>query len=294
MACNGAGKMRFEGDFTPANSEGPESCSRQPTSSVSASHTSPSIPAEGDWLEASDLDGERWIEADDMEALWGQDAPLVLASNATSAGFPVLSAGAAVPLGQHHVDEPSPKRLRLSSSPLRVKASDTHSTGPSVAAHHAMIAVPHPVDALQTSRLASREDTMFTDPNAAIESEDDTGSSGDVSASLRPMHATGQQPASSQHSAGSASDLDEADDPDFNEATQASSQGADSDNGSESSDGFEGMPSRYCINCMSRMYLGEVLCLVRESACCTEHNAWCGFLCWQCSRYGILLACKLN
>lgn len=258
--------MTFEGVVTPGNSEGPDSCSRQPSPSVSASRTSPSIPAEGDWLEASDLDGERWVKAEDMEALWGQDVPLALMSNASSAGFPSLVAEPSALVQPIHADEPSPKRLRLSTSPIRIKASASNT--PSVAAHHAMISTTYPIDIMATSQQASKDETLFKDPNAAAESEDDTGSSGDVSASLRPMHTLRQQPASSHHSAGSASD-GIADDPDFAEATQASSQGAVSDDDSDSSDGFEGVPTRYCINCMSRMYLGEALCLV--SHMCIKH-----------------------
>ena len=271
------GYMPFGGDLTPAMSEGFDSGPHQPTSSVSASHTSPSIPAEGDWLEASDLDGGRWVRAEDMEAMWGQDAPLALVSNASSLALhPPLTAAPTAPLSSGAADEPSPKRLRLSTSPIRTKGSELP-----VAAHHAMISTSQPVDTMASSQPASKDDTQFTDPNA--ESEDDTGSSGDISASLRPMHPDRQQAASSPHSAGSVSDGDEADDPDFDEAAQASSQGVESDNESESSDGFEGVPSRYCLNCMSRMYLGEVLCLVRTLltfAYRARHSLSCHALRW--------------
>lgn len=278
----------LEGNLTPVHIPSPDSCSHPPSPSVSASHTSPSIPAEGDWLEASDLDGERWVQAEDMDALWGQDNPIALMSNATSIGYPGQVAQAAAPVQPDAADEPLPKRPRLSTSPIRIKAS---AGIPSVAAHHAMISVVHPTGTIATSHSAGKHQPLLADPSAPVDGEDDTGSSGDVSASLRPMHTVLQQSASSHHSAGTVSDED-ADDPDFAEATQASSQGADSDDGSESSDGFEGMPSRYCINCMSRMLVGEVLCEVMLFAYCLapEQTPVVSVQLVQCLKFPYLLA----
>lgn len=260
FAVNPAGTMVSITEAASVNSDGPDSFSRQPSSSASASQDSPSIPVEGDWLEASDLDGDRWVKAEDIDSLWGQ--PPAAASLNTLPGPAVNSVtfiAAAAAADAAASDEPSPKRLRLSASPIRVKASDQQPSS-MVVAH---TTVNPAAGTTATSQHPSREDTLFTELDADAESEDDTGSSGDVSASLRPLQAGGQQPASMQHSAGSVSEVDEADDPDFREmAAQATSQSFSYDDDSESSDGFEGAPSRRCINCMSRMYLGELMCLV--------------------------------
>ncbi len=67
--------MDAEDDLAPANSEdSPRSGSNLRSSSLSLSQNSPSIPAEGDWVEAADLDGDRWVKAEDMDDMWGDAA----------------------------------------------------------------------------------------------------------------------------------------------------------------------------------------------------------------------------
>ncbi len=287
--------MDAEDDMAPANSEdGPDSVSNHRSSSLSLSQNSPSIPAEGDWVEAADLDGDRWVKAEDLEDKWGEaalppprtsrvndldsyphtsqldaDAPQSgLDSQQPAVDFNLQSRVNSATMPVDDVIEtsaPSPKRPRLSSSPMRVKSPAYPTDKPSYASHHALIPIDPLADvlvvALSSAYPASKEETVFTEAVAGsnADSEDDTGSSGDVSASLRQFHAA-RQAHVSPHSimAGSAS----GDDNLGSQEAQASSHGFDSDDDSESSDGFEGVPSQYCINCMSRMYLGDVMCLV--------------------------------
>ncbi|KAL0025680.1 hypothetical protein WJX77_003831 [Trebouxia sp. C0004] len=283
--------MDAEDDFAPANSEdSPCSGSNLRSSSLSLSQNSPSIPAEGDWVEAADLDGDRWVKAEDMDDMWGDAAlpsrtvrvndldtypstihphfdapPGGAGSQQPAADFDLQSrANSTQADGIIAASAPPPKRSRKQSSPLRSKPSQHASVKPFLASHHALTPAEPSADPLGLFTLSSphpsKDETLFTEQiaNSGIDTEDDTGSSGDVSASLRQFHAA-KAHASSPHSliAGTAS----GDDNVGSQEGQASSHGFDSDEDSESSDGFEGVPSRHCINCMSRMYLGDVLCM---------------------------------
>ncbi len=288
--------MDAEDDLAPANSyDSPHSDSNLRSSSLSLSQNSPSIPAEGDWVEAADLDGDRWVKAEDMDDMWG-DAALpsrtVRVNDLDTYPSTIHPAFDAPPGGadsqQPAVDfdlqsranstqaddiiaasAPLPKRARKQSSPVRFKPSQQASVKPFLASHHALTPAEPSTDPSGVFTLSSphpsKDETLFTEQtaNSEIDSEDDTGSSGDVSASLRQFHAARQAHASSPHSiiAGSVS----GDDNVGSQEGQASSHGFDSDEDSESSDGFEGVPSRHCINCMSRMYLGDVLCMVSRT-----------------------------
>ncbi|DBB13710.1 TPA: hypothetical protein ACH3X3_000725 [Trebouxia sp. C0006] len=284
--------MDAEDDLVPANSyDSPHSGSNLRSSSLSLSQNSPSIPAEGDWVEAADLDGDRWVKAEDMDDMWG-DAGLpsrtVRVNDLDTYPSTLHPAFDAPPGGadsqQPAVDfdlqsranstqaddiiaasAPQPKRARKQSSPVRFKPSQHASVTPFLASHHALTPAEPSIDPPGAFTLSSphpsKDETLFTEQTAdsEIDSEDDTGSSGDVSASLRQFHAARQAYASSPYSiiAGSVS----GDDNVGSQEGQASSHGFDSDEDSESSDGFEGVPSHHCINCMSRMYLGDVLCM---------------------------------
>ena len=281
--------MDAEDDMNAANSEDClHSDSPDRSSSLSLSQNSPSIPAEGDWVEAADLDGERWVKAEDMDDMWGEgampqtrtrvnnldtypdmEAPHHNVPPAPAVDFNVQSRvnSSTLPLADTvDMSAPSPKRARLSASPIRVKSADK----PSFASHHALIpadpSADQPAVTLSSAQPASKEETLFTEARCGsdADSEDDTGSSGDVSASLRQLHAARQALALSPHSGGVAGSASGDDNLGSQEA-QASSHGFDSDEESESSDGFEGVPSRYCTNCMSRMYLGDAICLVRPA-----------------------------
>lgn len=265
-----------------------ESASLQRSSSLSLSQNSPSIPAEQDWLEAEDLDGDRWVRAEDMDNMWGEAAVPASHSNRVNNldSFPrsptlLMHASQATPqpqlldLDMHsglpstsmpvedtaEPSEPSPKRARLSSSPNPFKSLPC--------AHHTVVPVkpspdlPHKALAC---RRPGREETLLTcDPalGSACDSEDDTGSSGDVSGSMRRLHAPILADASSPTSegvVGSASGDDLLGSQDY----QASSHeyGTDTDEESEFSDGFEGVAAHICVNCTARIYAGDVICLV--------------------------------
>ncbi|KAL3136994.1 hypothetical protein ABBQ32_006589 [Trebouxia sp. C0010 RCD-2024] len=266
-----------------------ESASLQRSSSLSLSQNSPSIPAEQDWLEAEDLDGERWVRAEDMDNMWGDAAVPLSHSNrvnnlAISPRSPTLlmHASQATPQLQPQLldldmqsglpsismpvedtaepSEPSPKRARLSSSPSPFKSSPR--------AHRTVIPVKPPPELPHKAlacRHPSREETLLTsDPaiGSARDSEDDTGSSGDASGSMRQLHAPILPDASSPTSegvVGSASGDDLLGSQDY----QASSHeyGTDTDEESDISDGFEGIAAHICVNCTARIYAGDVICL---------------------------------
>ncbi|KAL0033146.1 hypothetical protein WJX79_005419 [Trebouxia sp. C0005] len=283
--------MDAEDDLVPANSyDSPHSGSNLQSSSLSLSQNSPSIPAEGDWVEAADLDGDRWVKAEDMDDMWGDAAlpsrtvrvnDLDIYPSTVHPAFDAPPGGAdsQQPAVDFHLQSranstqadditaasvPPPKRARKQSSPVQFKPSQHASVKPLLASHHAATPADPSTDPSGVFTLSSphpgKDETLFTEQtaNSEIDSEDDTGSSGDVSASMRQFHAR-QAHASSPHSitAGSVS----AEDNVGSQEGQASSHGFESDEDSESSDGFEGVPSRHCINCMSRMYLGDVLCM---------------------------------
>ncbi|KAL0054472.1 hypothetical protein WJX82_009324 [Trebouxia sp. C0006] len=227
--------MDAEDDLVPANSyDSPHSGSNLRSSSLSLSQNSPSIPAEGDWVEAADLDGDRWVKAEDMDDMWG-DAGLpsrtVRVNDLDTYPSTLHPAFDAPPGGadsqQPAVDfdlqsranstqaddiiaasAPQPKRARKQSSPVRFKPSQHASVTPFLASHHALTPAEPSIDPPGAFTLSSphpsKDETLFTEQTAdsEIDSEDDTGSSGDVR-----------------------------------------------------------VPSHHCINCMSRMYLGDVLCM---------------------------------
>lgn len=270
-----------------------DSASPERTSSLSMSQNSPSIPAEQDWLEAEDLDGDRWVRAEDMDNMWGEAALPASHSNRVNnlhmfprgptlamyasqvpcgpqphvldLGMQSGLASTSMPIEDHEEPlEPSPKRARLSFSPSPFKSSPC--------AHHTVIPVKPPPDLPHLAlapRHLSREETLFTsDPalGSAIDSEDDTGSSGDVSGSIRHLRAPVLADASSPTSegvVGSASGDDLLGSQDY----QASSHeyGSDTDEESEFSDEFEGVASQICVNCTARIYAGDVICLVCRS-----------------------------
>lgn len=272
--------------FSADSDDGLDSASPQRSSSLTLSHSSPSVPAEQDWLEAEDLDGDRWVRAEDMDNMWGDAAlPASHSNRVNNLGLlpenttPNVCASQPSPGPQHQAvgfsmqsgpvnsftlmedqvetSEPSPKRARLSSSPSPFKSSPC--------AHHAVMPVKLSPDLpdLGQSPHPGKEETLFTDDAAsgsALDSEDDTGSSGDVSASVRHLHPLTQADASSPTSeniAASASGDDL-----LGQEQEASSQDYDSDEGSESSDGFEGIASRVCVNCTGRIFAGDMICLV--------------------------------
>ena len=268
----------------PTNSDEVASGSPQRSSSLSFSQDSPSLPAEGDWLEAEDLDGDRWVKAEDIDNMWGEAAVPAFPSNRVNniQSFPDsanlgthafhATQPPAVDLNMHarpgaaampeedkiKASEPSPKRARLSTSPSPFKSSP-HT-------HHTVIPVklsPDLPDLELSSSHPSKEETLFTDaaPGSVVDSEDDTGSSGDVSASLRQLHAASTDNASSPHSEGMAGSAS-GDDMLGSQEDQASSHDYDTDDGSESSDGFGGTPLHICVNCTNRMCVGDVICLV--------------------------------
>ena len=285
--------MHTEDDLFAAESDdGVDSASPQRGSSLTLSQSSPSIPAEQDWLEAEDLDGDRWVRAEDMDNMWGDAALPVSHSNRVnnldlfpSSATPNIHACQSSPSTQPQplglsmqsgpvsssmpiedkaeTSEPSPKRARLSSSPSPFKSSPC--------AHHTVIPVKSSSDLHDVghSPHPSKEETLFTDDAAsdsALDSEDDTGSSGDVSASMRHLHAPTQADASSPTSEGIAASAS-GDDLLGSQEHPASSHDYDTDEGSESSDGFEGVASRVCVNCTGRIYAGDVLCLVPPHSC---------------------------
>lgn len=251
------------------------------SSSLLLSQNSPSLPADGDWLEAEDLDADRWVKAQDIDNMWGEAAVPASRSNRVSnlqsfpdsANLDTHAFHATQPpavdfnmqsrLGKPEEDniessEPSPNRARLSNSPSPFKSSP-HT-------HHTVIPVklsPDLPDLALSSPHPSKEETLFTDaaPGSIVDSEDDTGSSGDVSASLRQLHAASTDNASSPHSEGMAGSAS-GDDMLGSQEDQASSHDYGTDNGSESSDGFDGAPVHICVNCTNRMYVGDVICLV--------------------------------
>lgn len=278
--------------FAAESDDGLDSGSAQRSSSLTLSHSSPSVPAEQEWLEAEDLDGDRWVRAEDMDNMWGDAAlpashsnrvnnlellpesntPNVRASQ-SSPGPERQAVGFSMQSGpvnsftliedQVETSEPFPKRARLSSSPSPFKSSPC--------AHHAVIPVKLSPDLpdLGQSPHPSKEETLFTDDAAsgsALESEDDTGSSGDVSASVRHLHTPTQADASSPTSEGIAASAS-GDDLLGQDEQEASSQDYDSDEGSESSDGFEGIASRVCVNCTGRIFAGDMICLVCLHSC---------------------------
>lgn len=278
--------------FVAESDDGADSASPQRSSSLTLSHSSPSIPAEQDWLEPEDLDGDRWVRAEDMDNMWGDAALPASHSNRVnnldlftenanpsmhasqfSPGLQPQRVGLSMQSGpvsssmliedQVETSEPSSKRARLSSSPSPFKSSPS--------AHHTVVPVKPSSDLPDTSHSPhpSKEETLFTDDAAsgsARDSEDDTGSSGDVSASMRHLHAPTQADASSPTSAGIAASAS-GDDLLGSQEHPASSHDYDTDEGSESSDGFEGVASRVCVNCTGRIYAGDMLCLVRPHTC---------------------------
>ena len=269
-----------------------DSASPQRSSSLTLSQSSPSIPAEQDWLEAEDLDGDRWVRAEDMDNMWGDAALPASHSNRVNnlnlfprSANPSMHASQSSPspqpqaLGlsmypgpvssstpiedQVKTSEPSPKRARLSSSPSPFKSPPC--------AHHTVIPVKPSSDLPDVghSPHPSKEETLFTDDapsGSALSSEDDTGSSGDVSASMRHLHAPIQADASSPTSEGIAASAS-GDDLLGSQEHPASGHGYDADEGSESSDGFEGVASHICVNCTGRIYAGDMLCLVCSHSC---------------------------
>lgn len=276
--------------FAAESDDGLDSGSPHRSSSLTLSHTSPSVPAEQDWLEAEDLDGDRWVRAEDMDNMWGDalpashsnrvnnlellpesNTPNVRASQPSpgqqqqAVGFSMQSGPvSSFTLIEDHVEtsEPSPKRARLSSSPSPFKSSPC--------AHHAVIPVKLSPDLpdLGQSPHPSKEEPLFTDDAAsgsALDSEDDTGSSGDVSASVRHLHAPTHGDASSPTSEGIAASA--SGDDLLGQEQEVSSQDYDSDEGSESSDGFEGVASRVCVNCTGRIFAGDMICLVCLRSC---------------------------
>ena len=270
-----------------------DSASPHRSSFLSLSQNSPSIPAEQDWLEAEDLDGDRWVRAEDMDNMWGSAALPAAHSNRVnnldmfpSNATPDVHASQSIPgpqprrfdlnrqsgpasssmpvEDQAELSEPSPKRARLSSSSPSPFNSSPH-------AHHEVIPVklsPNMPD-LGHSPHPSKEETLVTDDTAsgsALDSEDDTGSSGDVSASMRQLNAPTQADASSPTSEGIAGSAS-GDDLSGSQEYQASSHDYDTDEGFESSDGFDGIASHICVNCTARIYAGDVICLVCFRAC---------------------------
>ena len=289
--------MDAEDDLFAAESDdGGNSASPQRSSSLTMSQSSPSIPAEQDWLEPKDLDGDRWVRAEDMDSLWGDAALPASHSNRvnnldlfTENANPGMHASQFSPslqpqrlgLSMHsgpvsssmliedqvETSEPSPKRARLSSSPCPFKSSPF--------SHHTIIPVKPSSDLPDAghSPHPSKEETLFTDDAAsgsALDSEDDTGSSGDVSASMRHLHVPTQADASSPTSEGIAASAS-GDDLLGSQEPPASSHDYDTDEGSESSEGFEGVATRVCVNCTGRIYAGDMLCLVRPHACAPMH-----------------------
>ena len=279
--------MDEEDDMAPTTSDdGLDLASAEQSSSLSLSQNSPSIPAEGDWLEAEDLDRDRWVKPEDIDSMWGDAALPALsnrvnnldsaqnntilnayAPNTTTATHPPAfdfslqsrPDSAAWPDGdQPKALEPSPKRARLSSSPSPFKSP--------ARTHHTVIPVKPPPDLAEvavSSPHPSKEETLFTDTaqGSPVDSQDDTGSSGDVSASLRQLHAASTADASSPHSEGVTGSAS-VDDMLGSQEDQASSHDYETDDGSESSDGFEGVAMRFCVNCTSRMHAEDVICLV--------------------------------
>ena len=272
-----------DADIAAVNSDDePDLLSRYDSSSFSQSQNSPSIPAERDWIEAVELDSDRWVKAEDLDQLWGEAAipkrrtevnnlnvfahasnPDMHCSHTTvSLQQPVVDSSeqqrrASMPLTDIlDTLQPAHKRARLSASPIRVRspALDTEVT----ARQHILVPVHPSADLLAPTQPANKEETVLTEPAAG--SDSDTGSSGDVSASMRQLEVSGHADIGSPLSGivGSAS----GDEQFGSQEAQASSRDFDSEDDSESSDGFEGVPSCYCINCMSRMYPGDVLCLV--------------------------------
>lgn len=296
--------MDAEGELAPASSEdGLESVSNHRSSSLSLSQNSPSIPAEGDWMEAADLDGDRWVNAEDMDNTWGdaaQPPPSTMRVNdldtyADNSHLDPDAPHSGVDAQQPAVDfnlqsrvnsatmqaddvvetsAPSAKRARRQSFPMRLKPSDFSLHQPSVASHHALIPADPSTDlphATLSSPRPSKEETLFTEAIAGsnVDSEDDTGSSGDISADPRQIHTCRQALASSPHGviAGSVSGEEEV----GSQEAQASSHGSGSDEDSELSDDYDGVPSQYCINCMSRTYLGDMMCLVSLALSDLQH-----------------------
>ena len=302
--------MDAEDDLFAAESDDQvDPTSPQRSSSLTLSQSSPSIPAEQGWLEAEDLDGDRWVRAEDMDDMWGDAALPASHSNRVNNldlfprsatpkmhGSRYSPSPQPQPVGlsmrsgpvssskpiedQAETSEPSPKRARLSSSPNPFKSSPY--------AHHTVVPVKPSSDlpGVGHSPRLSKEGTLFTDDAAsgsAPSSEDDTGSSGDISASMRHLHAPIQADASSPTSEGIAASAS-GDDLLGSQEPPASSCEYDTDDGSESSDGFQGVASRICVNCTSRIYAGDMLCLVFSyflAYAATFHNAVSGTITGQ-------------